>query len=183
MRRTTRVLALATVPALLLGVAAAPAAAEHAGYRDPADTGGASLNDIRRVTVDHRSERLVVRVKVIDLRRRSEEGPAGMSIRIDTRSGRKGPEYRLSTGLNDGTDYQLMRIRHGHPVGGPLSCDYTVHLGYHTDVARFEAARDCLGSPHRLRVGVKVTDLYDGSHPVTDWLGEPRSWTRWLSAG
>jgi hypothetical protein len=25
---------------------------------------------------------------------------------------------------------------------------------------------------------VKMTDQYDASHPVTDWLGEPRSYTR-----
>ena len=24
------------------------------------------------------------------------------------------------------------------------------------------------------RIGVKMTDLYDGSHPVVDWLGKPR---------
>lgn len=183
MRRTTRALALAAAAATLLGLAAAPASAERIGRADPADTGGASLNDIRRVTVDHGNDRLTVRVKVTDLRRRSEQGPAGLSIRIDTRRRAPGPEYQLSTGLYDGTDYQLMRIRDGHPVGQPLSCDHRVHLGFHTDVVRFTADRRCLRSPHRLRVGVKMTDLYDGSHPVTDWLGRPRSWTPWLTAG
>ena len=32
----------------------------------------------------------------------------------------------------------------------------------------------------RVRSGA---DLYDGSHPVTDWLGAAGSWTDWISAG
>lgn len=180
LRRTLAPVALATT---LLVAALGPASAEQASYADPADVGGASLNDLRRVAVNHSADRLAVRVKVTDLRRTSEAGPAGLTIRIDTRSGRPGPEYRLTTGLYEGTDYQLMRMRDGKAVGEPLSCDHTVRLGFATDVVRFSADRACLGSPERARVSVKMTDLYDGSHPVTDWLGEPGSWTSWLAAG
>jgi hypothetical protein len=182
MKLMTQVLVPAAAAATLLGLAIAPAAADRAAQSDPADMGGASLNDVRRVTADHADE-VTVRVKVVDLRRRSEAGPAGLTIRIDTRRGVQGPEYRLTTGMYDGTDYQLMRMEDGHAVGQPLTCDHAVHLGFATDVVRFTAARRCLGTPERVRVGVKMTDLYDGSHPVTDWLGEPGSWTRWLSAG
>ncbi|WP_395659131.1 hypothetical protein [Nocardioides sp.] len=183
MNLTSRVLLPLTAGATLLGLAVAPAAAERASYPDPADVGGASLNDVRRVTVDHTDDALSVRVKVTDLRRHSEQGPAGLTIRIDTRRSTAGPEFRLTTGLYEGTDYQLVRMRDGRAVGGPLGCDHRVHLGFATDVVRFSAARTCLGSPASARVGVKMTDLYDGSHPVTDWLGEPGSWTARLAAG
>lgn len=92
-----------------------------------------------------------------------------------------GPEYRLTTGMYEGTDYQLMRMEDGHPVGEPMACDHDVHLGFTTDVVTVTAARRCLVTPHRVRVGVKMTDLYDGSHPVTDWLGAPGSWTEWVT--
>lgn len=172
--------ALATT---LLGAALAPASAERASYADPDEASGYSLNDLRRVSVAHDTDRFAVRVKVDDLRRTSEAGPAGLTIRIDTRSGRPGPEYRLTTGLYDGTDYQLMRVRDGRAVGEPLTCEHAVRLGFATDVVRFTADRGCLGTPDRVRISVKMTDLYDGSHPVTDWLGEPGSWTSWLAAG
>lgn len=176
----TRILAPAAAAVTLIGLAALPAAAERASYPDPADMGGASLNDIRRVTVDHSDARVAVRTAVVDLRRHSEAGPAGLTIRIDTRSRAAGPEFRLTTGLYSGTDYQLVRVRGGEQVGEPLTCEHSVHLGFAQDVVRFAAASTCLGSPARARVSVKMTDQYDGSHPVTDWLGEPGSWTGWL---
>lgn len=182
MTTTTRILAALALAAAVAAGTVGPAAAEQSTHGDPADMGGASLNDIRRVTVDHGTDRLSVRVGVIDLRRRSEGGSAGLTIRIDTRADRTGPEYRLTTGLYAGTDYQLLRVRHGRAVGEPLSCRHGVHLGYATDVVRFRAARACLGTPDRVRIGVKMTDLYDGSHPVTDWLGRPRSFTGWLAS-
>lgn len=179
-RTISRTLALVALATLLLGAALAPASAEQATYPDPADA-TASLNDIRRVAVDHDADRLSVRVKVVDLRRRSDAGPAGLTIRIDTRSGRPGPEFRLTTGLYAGTDYQLMRVRDGKAVGQPLTCTHAVRLGFARDVVRFSADHECLGAPARARVSVKMTDLYDGSHPITDWLGEPGSWTSWLT--
>jgi hypothetical protein len=182
-----RVLALTTIAATGLGVAltaatTVPAAAERVARRDPADVGGASLNDIRRVTVDHRAHKLVVRVRVTDLRRRSQGGPAGLTIRLDTRARRPGPEFGLATGLYRGTDFQLLRMRHGRPVGEPLTCRHDLRLGFASDVVRFEAARSCLGTPRLVRVGVKVTDEFDASHPVTDWLGRRGSYTRWLAS-
>lgn len=180
MNTTTRILAPLATAALAAGLTAAPAAAERASYADPADTGGASLNDVRRVSVAHGPERAVVRVQVEDLRRRSEAGPAGLTIRVDTRTDRRGPEYRLSTGMNAGTDYQLQRMRRGQPVGDPLTCAHRVRLDFAGDRVVFRAGAACLGDPDQLRVGVKMTDLYDGSHPVTDWLGDPGSWTGWV---
>jgi hypothetical protein len=182
MNLTTRVLAATAASATLAGLLVAPAAAERGAYADPADMGGASLNDLRMVTVDHGSIRTTVRVRVTDLRRHSEAGPAGLTLRLDTRRDVPGPEYRLTTGLYDGTDYQLMKVEDHRVVGQPMTCDHRVHLGFVRDVVRFRAANRCLVTPHRIRVSVKMTDEFDGSHPVTDWLGAPRSWTDWLRA-
>lgn len=181
MTTTTRALVPLATAALVAGLTAAPAAAERVSYADPADTGGASLNDLRRVSVDHTPERAVVRVEVEDLRRRSEAGPAGLTIRLDTRTDRRGPEFRLSTGMYAGTDYQLQRMRRGKPVGDPVTCAHRVRLDFAGDRVVLRAGAGCLGDPDRIRVGVKMTDLYDGSHPVTDWLGEPGSWTGWVT--
>ena len=183
MKHTSRATILLATAATLTGLVAAPAAAERATYRDPADTGGASLNDVRRVTVVNGTERTAVRVKVVDLRRRSAAGPAGLTVRVDTRVDRRGPEYRLTTGMYAGTDYQLLRMRHGRPVGEPLTCAHSVDLDFAADLVLVRMADGCLGDPGQVRVGVKMTDLYDGSHPVTDWLGAPGSWTDWISAG
>jgi hypothetical protein len=183
MNRTPRALVLLVAAATLTGVAAAPAAADRASYRDPADLGGASLNDVRRVALTHGRDNITVRVGVTDLRRRSEAGPAGLTIRIDTRSDRRGPEFRLTTGMYAGTDFQLMRVRRGQATGEPLSCAHDVDLAFARDRVVFRAMDSCLGAPDAVRIGVKMTDLYDGSHPVTDWLGDPASWTDWVSAG
>lgn len=183
MKQTSRALVLLVAAATLTGLAVAPAAAERASYGDPADLGGASLNDVRRVTVVNGSGRTTVRVKVTDLRRRSEAGPAGLTIRVDTRVDRRGPEYRLTTGMYAGTDYQLLRMRRGKPVGESLTCAHSIDLDFSGDLVLARMADDCLGDPGQVRIGVKVVDLYDGSHPVTDWLGAAGSWTGWVSAG
>jgi hypothetical protein len=181
MNTTTRatISALAGLAALASGVFA-PAVAGQAAFPDPADMGGASLNDIRRVTIDHGTDRLTVRIRFVDLRRESEGGPASLTALLNTRSALAGPEFRLTTGLYAGTDYQLRRVVDGRPVGEPLTCSHRLRLDFADDVLRFRAARSCLDLPSRVRVGVKMTDEYDGSHPVTDWLGEPRSFTPWV---
>jgi hypothetical protein len=48
---------------------------------------------------------------------------------------------------------------------------------------RFRVNTGCLGTPDELRVGVKMVDLWDGSHPVRDWFKAVRGWTRWLDRG
>jgi hypothetical protein len=174
----------ATVTAAVLGATllAAPAAqAQQRRYTDPADA-SASLTDIRAVKTDHGARQLSVTVRFTDLQRRSTGGPSGLSIGIDTRSSRPGAEYRLTTGLQEGTDYQLMRVRNGHAVGEPLSCSHRVRLNFAEDRLKFVAARNCLGSPARVRVAVRMRDEWDASHPITDWLGARGSYTAWLAS-
>lgn len=176
MKHRARVLSTAVVAIAAATVLAGPAHAEKARYADPVDA-SASLTDIRAVVVDHRTAQLVVKVKFTDLRRRSTGGPSGLTMLIDTRADRTGAEFRLTTGLQGGTDYQLMKVRGGRAVGEPLTCDHRVRLDFAEDRLSFAAARDCLESPASVRIGVKMRDEFDSSHPVVDWLGEPRSWT------
>jgi hypothetical protein len=179
MKHRTRVLTTAVATIVAVTVVAGPAHAAKARYADPADA-PASLTDIRAVVVDHRPARVVVKVKFADLRRRSTGGPSGLTMLIDTRADRAGAEFRLTTGLQSGTDFQLMKVRGGRAVGEPLTCDHRVQLDFAEDRLSFSAARDCLGSPASVRIGVKMRDELDSSHPVVDWLGEPRSWTNRL---
>ena len=177
-RTRALLLAITTVAALTAG-GFAPASAERVSFADPADLGGASLNDLRRVVVNHGAGRLSVQIRFTDLRSDSDGGPASLTMLFDTRSA-SGPEYRLTTGLYEGTDYQLRRVRNGRPVGEPLTCPHQLRLDPDADLLRFHVDRDCIGLLSRVRIGVKMTDEYDGSHPVTDWLGERRSYTRWV---
>ncbi len=180
--RTRAALVTATALAALAGGALAPAAAENASFPDPADVGGASLHDIRKVTLQHGEKRVRVVVKFTELEPTSDAGPASLAILIDTAPRRTGPEFRLVTGLQEGTDYQLLKIRDGKVVGDPLTCGHKVNLDFAGDRMVFRAVRSCLGTPARVRVGVKMTDQYDGSHPIIDWLGAPRSYTSWLAS-
>jgi hypothetical protein len=180
--RAARTAVAAALAAATLTVAA-PAQAASVTLTDPADATG-SLSDIREVTVRHTLTRLAFSIGFTDLRPTSEAGPSSVQIFVDTNPLKKGPEYVLGSGLQSGTDYQLARIRGwGGAVGNPMSCPHRVRLGFATDQLRGWIARRCLKAPARVRLAVRMTDFYDGSHPVTDWLKGPRKWTRWLAAG
>jgi hypothetical protein len=178
--RTRAAVAVAAALTTATGVAA-PALAAQMSSKDPADA-TASLNDLRRLTVDHGTERVRGTVAVTDLRRSTDGGPASIQIFLDTDAARRGPEFRLASGLQEGTDYQLTRMRHWKPVSGPLGCAHHLTLDFADDVVRFRVGRACLDTPDRVRVAVKMVDEYDGSHPVVDWFGGRRHLTRWLGS-
>ena len=180
MKLGTTALALLTA-AVGATLVAGPAYADQARYPDPADA-TASLTDLRAVSVAHGPQRLVVKVRFTDLRARSTGGPSGLAIGIDTDPDRRGPEFRLTTGLQAGTDYQLVAVRGSDVVGEPLTCPHKVALGFAGDRLTFVAARRCLGTPDSVRVALVMRDEFDSSHPVTDWLGARRSYTDWLAS-
>lgn len=175
--RTTTGLAATALAATLLGLAA-PAGAASITLHDQDDY--ASLADISAVTVRHTDDRVVVRTRFDDLRR---DGAADMRINLDTDPTRAGAEYALLAGLFEGTDYTLRRVVDGKLTGLPLTCSHRLTIDWSTDVARFSAGRGCLGKPDEVRVQVKATDGTDASHPITDWLGGVRHWTRWVARG
>lgn len=160
---------------------AAPAHAERGTYDDPADA-TASLTDVRRVTVSHGPLTVFVKVTFTDLRRRSDAGPSSLAVYLDADPDRRGPDLALLTGLQSGTDYQLVKVRRWKVVGEPLTCDHRVGLRPAEDVAKIRVSRDCLGDPAEVRVGVRMVDEYDGSHPITDWLKGERRFTPWLQS-
>jgi hypothetical protein len=177
------------VAALILTLAAVgatipvsvPANAETASYADPADA-RRSLTDIRAVDIDHGLRALVTRVRFTDLHRGAPGGSSGLTINVDTRPDRRGPEFRLVAGLDDGTDYQLLRVRDGKSTGEPLTCRHRVKLHPGRDLLTFTVRRSCLGLPDRARVGVRMRDERGGAGSVVDWLGEPRSYTDWVTS-
>lgn len=159
---------------VLLATAVGPASAERLGLDDPADVGGASLSDILAVTAVHAPKKLVVRVDFAELEPTSDAGPSSLSVFVDTDPSVKGPEFRVGMGLQEGTDYQLVRMKGWKPVGEPLTCAHAVRIDFDANRVRARVSRACLGNPAKVRIGVKMTDLYDGSHPVVDWLGKRR---------
>jgi hypothetical protein len=105
----TRISFLA-VPALALtALTVAPAHAEFYSIDDPADAKG-SLTDIYRLEANHGADNVLVKVRFNELMRSSA---AGVSVFLDTDRDVKGPEYVLSSGLGDGTDYVLTEAAAG----------------------------------------------------------------------
>ena len=181
-RGARRTLAAHVLAALSLTVAGG-ASAESVGVPDPEDVGGASLSDIRKVKVNHGETQLFVKVRFTELEPESEAGGSSLSLFVDTDPAHRGPEFRLASGLQWGSDYQLVRMADWRPVGEALSCRHSLTLDFEANVLKAHMGRACLGSPDEVRVGAKMVDMYDASHPVTDWLKKPRGFTRWLSAG
>jgi hypothetical protein len=180
--RAARITTASVLAAAALTVAG-PAHADDVTLADPVDTAG-SLSDIREVTVRHTAGRLAFDIGFTDLRRTSEAGPSGVQLYVDTDRATRGPEYVLGSGLQAGTDYQLVRVAGwGGATGNPLACAHRVRLDFADNELRGWIARRCLRVPEEVRVAVKMTDNFDGSHPLTDWLKGPRKWTRWLAAG
>ncbi|WP_340538796.1 hypothetical protein [Nocardioides sp. GXZ039] len=187
MKYRVRMIAASAVTALLgagLG-AAAPAHAEQVRVHDGADA-TASPTDIRSVAVDHGARRVRVKVRLTDLPAHPEGATPRLSIYFDTEAGKgsKGPEFDLTAGLAEGSDFELVGRRGWKgPVGYPFGCAHRVNLDFERKVVRASVANWCLGSPDQLRVAVKMVDTYDASHPVTDWMSGPRQFTPWLAAG
>lgn len=163
---------------LTVGVAA-PSHADSVTINDGDAT--ASLVNIESVTADHRTHQVVVRAKFADLAANPDGGPVSGAIYLDTKPAAAGPEFVLLAGLEDGTDYALVRMRNWKRVGGGLTCTHNLDLDYRSNVARFTASRRCLGTPAKVRVGMRTADQSDGSHPITDWLKSRRAFSRWLA--
>ncbi len=173
--------ALAAVGALVVTGSGAAVAATTT-IDDGADA-TASLHDVLTTTIKHRSERVVVRTTYTDLRRHSDAGPAGTTIHLDTVPERKGPEFALTTGLQDGTDYQLVKVRRWKLTTTQVDCAHDLRIRWKRDVTRLRVDRACIGDPEQVRVSQKMVDQYDGSHPVIDWAPGRKRFSAWVSAG
>jgi hypothetical protein len=168
------------VPALALtALAAVPAHAEFYSIDDPADA-EESLTDIYGLEANHGSDRVLVKVRFNELVRSSA---AGVSVFFDTDRGEKGPEYVLSSGLGDGTDYVLTEADGWRGSDDRVRCDYAARPKWGQEVFRAVVSRDCFDRTPSVRVSVKMVDQADGTTPVVDWAPRKRRWTLPVRSG
>ncbi|PKH41394.1 hypothetical protein SAMN05192575_112103 [Nocardioides alpinus] len=175
----TRIALTAGVAVALAGLAASPAHAEFYSIDDPADATG-SLTDIFGLQANHGAENVLVKVRFNELVRSSA---AGVSVFFDTDREAKGPEYVLSSGLGDGTDYVLMAADAWRGSEDRISCDYAARPKWGNDVFRAVLSRDCFDGATTVRVSVKMVDQADGSQPVVDWVPKRHRWSLPIASG
>jgi hypothetical protein len=183
MQKTLATTAALSAAALTLGLAA-PASAASIGVRDPQDTSHGS--DLRSVVVRNTDTRLAVVTTHTNLRRDPRSGSAG-AVYIDTDRSDEGPEFVFVGAYFQGSDYQLLRTDgFGYKQWGkPARGFYDMRIDYAKEQVRMRMSRKALGHPGKVRVAVRVVGTRsDGtSKGLVDWLGEPRSFTRWVAQG
>ena len=94
---------------------------------------------------------------------------------------KEGPEFFLHAPLFSGSDFALFRMTDWQVVGEPVACSYGMTYRWRRDAVFFNARRGCFNQPDQVRIGLRMRDDADGSHPVIDWLKGRRKFTRWLS--
>lgn len=175
----TRIVLTAVTALMFASLGASPAQAEYYSTSDPADA-KASLTDVRAVRAKHGQANAVVRVRFKELMRSSS---AGVSIFLDTDRDAKGPEYVLSSGLGDGTDYVLTKADGWRGTDQRVDCDYDARFWWgDKNAVRVRIARECLDEPSTLRVSVKMVDPA-ASQPVVDWSPATRRWSLPIASG
>lgn len=179
--RTTILGAAALSVAALTLTQLAPANADGIGVQDPQDLGHGV--DLRAVVVKHGARNVVVTTTHTDLQESYLSGSSG-AVFLDTDPTDTGPEYVFTGGYFVGTDYALLTTdgfatkKWGEPVEG----SYRMKVDYDTEQVRMRISRDALGSPDEVRVGVRVAGTRpNGKDTAQDWLGDPRSFTEWVS--
>ena len=169
--------------ALVLGLTG-PANAASIGVSDPRDVSHGS--DLRSVELRNGDRNVVVITSHTNLRRDPSTGSAG-AVYIDTDRSDTGPEFVFVGGYFEGTDYQLLHTEaFGHQNwGAPVTGSYEMTIDYAREQVRMRMSRKALGYPGQVRVAVRVTGTRsDGtSTGIVDWLGEARSFTRWVAKG
>lgn len=126
-------------------------------------------------------DKLVVVTKHRNLRKLSDDQ---FTIFIDTRTSHPGPEYAITGGMSDGTDWATGRATRRWKVkADPLDpiglCDSNVKLRFKKDKMRVALGRDCLGGYQgRVRVSVKVSDA-----DFTDFGPAKKTFYPWVARG
>ncbi len=160
----------------------APASADSIGVTDPKDLAHGA--DLRSVQVEHKARNIVVTTTHTDLRESFRSGSSG-AVYLDTDPTDPGPEHVFVGGYFVGTDYQLLStdVFADSSWGEPVEGSYAMRIDYDAEQVRMRISRAALGSPAAVRVAVKVAGSRpDGSFTRRDWLGEPRSFTEWVSS-
>lgn len=179
--RTTFVSGAALALAALTLAPLAPAHADSLELSDPRDL--VHGVDLRSVAVRHSANNVVVTTTHTDLRESFRSGSSG-AVFLDTDPTDTGPEYVFVGGYFVGTDYQLLRTDGfaNRLWGEPVEGSYRMRIDYDAEQVRMRISRDALGSPAEVRVAVQAAGTRpDGSTTRRDWLGEPRSFTAWVT--
>lgn len=168
---------------LTLGLAA-PANAASIAVKDPRDTAHGS--DLRSVELRNGDRNIVVVTTHTNLRRDPSTGSAG-AVYLDTNRSDRGPEFVFVGGYFEGTDYSLLHTEGfgRRQWGAAAKGSYELRVNYDKDRVRMRMSRKTLGNPGKVRVAVRVAGTRsDGtSDGLVDWLGEARSFTRWVARG
>lgn len=167
--------------ALVLGAAGTATAQSVALDDNPNDAHGSS-HDIAWVKVEHTKKYVVIVTDFGHLEPSVSGNAPGLSMFVDLTDA-KGPELRLSTGLDvEGSDYQLVAMYENQPVGDPLSCGHMVKISSDGEMVRAKIDRECTGEAAKVRVAVKLTDHLENGDVVTDWLKKKKYYTKWLAS-
>lgn len=183
MKKTIASAAAVSLAALTLGLTGS-ASADSIGVTDPRDTSHGS--DLRAVQVKNGDRNVVVITSHTNLRRDPSSGSGG-AVYVDTDRSDRGPEYVFVGGYFVGTDYSLLETEgFGHRKWGDrVDVSHEMTIDYAKERVRMRMSREALGNPGKVRVAVRVSGTRtDGSSDgLVDWLGEPRSFTRWVAKG
>ncbi len=173
---TVRMLVAVTAAALPMALTP-PASAESTVVLDP--HASSAFTDIHKVTVDHASKRVFVKISVDDIPDPDTitEG-GGATIYFDTDPDRPGPERALVLPLTLDSDWAVLKVKNWKTQDDPVNCASSVDLNPGTDVAKTWVSRRCLGKPDEVRVAVR-SSLGDGSQ--VDWMTGYRDYTEWLA--
>lgn len=174
---TIRTVVVAALSATVLAFTAGAASAETARVADEVGDMGHYV-DVSSVTVRHTADEVVVRVRHEDLRR---NGSAGLSVFYDVDASRKGPEFVLSGGLFDGTDYLLTGASGWKSNNEMVRCSYRMRVKYAKDVSVVRIDRGCFDDVMQVRVAVRASGEAASGAWRYDWAGE-RRWGDWLVA-
>jgi hypothetical protein len=167
--------------AVVLGLAA-PAHADRYGVDDPIDTSHGS--DVTALTVVNGPENVSITTQHLGLRPDPATGSRG-TVFMDTDPTDAGPEFVLTADYTRSFHY-LLRATDGFARsawGDPVEHgDYILDVDYRHDTARARISQAALGDPDAVRVAVRVSGKRtDGTrHGLTDWVGQPRSFSLWI---
>ena len=182
MRKTLAATAALTAAVLTIGTAG-PAAAATLTAKDPKDLSHGV--DLRSVHVRNGERTVWVTTTHTDLVKDFRSGSGG-AVFIDTDPDDAGPELVFVGGYFEGTDYQLLHTEGfgAGTWGEPVEGTYSMRVDYAKDQVRMTMSRATLGNPDEVRVAARVAGFKrDGTETKADWLGKPRSFTKWVERG
>jgi hypothetical protein len=160
------------------GLAAPAAHAQSERFRDAGGDAPAAI-DVLSVGVKNFA-RVVVTARYENLRNGRS---GGWTVFVDTNKGRVGPEFGVTGGLSQGTDFSVYRTRHWKYASGPKSCPLDMDVNYKRDTSTFVISRRCLDRPERVRVAVSAGKARPDGSWRRDWAPRRHRFYDWVPRG